>query len=123
LQSDQQPQPNQNHFYTQQQAVHQISHRRRCVAEVMFHEAKRLVQEIYDDPDAGKLSEEFSWVLGWRVSEFTSSHVEVFRTPVDWKKLNLPKYPLVIKNPMDLGTILVRNSFFVMSFTSLDSSH
>jgi hypothetical protein len=32
---------------------------------------------------------------------------EVFRVPVDWKKLNLPRYPDLIKNPMDLGTILV----------------
>eukprot|EP00045_Choanoeca_perplexa_P006704 m.57767 g.57767 ORF g.57767 m.57767 type:complete len:724 (+) comp13746_c0_seq1:77-2248(+) len=28
-----------------------------------------------------------------------------FRKPVDWKKLNLPTYPDIIKHPMDLGTI------------------
>lgn len=30
---------------------------------------------------------------------------QVFLTPVDWKTLNLPDYPKLIKQPMDLGTI------------------
>ncbi|CAG9318618.1 unnamed protein product [Blepharisma stoltei] len=30
---------------------------------------------------------------------------EDFLEPVDWKFLNLPDYPFVIKNPIDLGTI------------------
>jgi len=30
---------------------------------------------------------------------------EPFLAPVDWKALNLPDYPKVIKKPMDLGTI------------------
>ncbi|OMH79903.1 Bromodomain-containing protein, partial [Zancudomyces culisetae] len=29
----------------------------------------------------------------------------LFYEPVDWKELNIPQYPKVIKNPMDLGTI------------------
>jgi len=28
-----------------------------------------------------------------------------FKHPVDWRKLNLPTYPDVVTNPMDLGTI------------------
>ena len=27
-----------------------------------------------------------------------------FSEPVDWKALGLPSYPLVVKEPMDLGT-------------------
>ncbi|MES1921007.1 hypothetical protein MHBO_002612 [Bonamia ostreae] len=30
---------------------------------------------------------------------------EAFLSPVDWKALNLPDYPQIIKQPMDLGTI------------------
>jgi len=30
---------------------------------------------------------------------------EAFLQPVDWKGLNLPDYPQIIKDPMDLGTI------------------
>eukprot|EP01083_Nonionella_stella_P091292 255219_1 len=30
---------------------------------------------------------------------------EPFVVPVDWKNLNLPDYPQIIKHPMDLGTI------------------
>merc|ERR1711991_168203 len=30
---------------------------------------------------------------------------EAFLYPVDWKALNLPDYPQIIKQPMDLGTI------------------
>ena len=34
------------------------------------------------------------------------SHVSApFAVPVDWKALNLPLYPKMIKHPMDLGTI------------------
>jgi hypothetical protein len=32
---------------------------------------------------------------------------EIFREPVDVKKLNLPQYLEIIKHPMDLGTIKV----------------
>lgn len=28
-----------------------------------------------------------------------------FLAPVDFKLLNIPQYPIIIKNPMDLGTI------------------
>lgn len=28
-----------------------------------------------------------------------------FLTPVDWKALNIPDYPTIIKRPMDLGTV------------------
>ncbi|KAK8826641.1 hypothetical protein WA538_006100 [Blastocystis sp. DL] len=28
-----------------------------------------------------------------------------FRSPVNWKEMNLPDYPIIIKQPMDLGTI------------------
>ena len=28
-----------------------------------------------------------------------------FYKPVDWKALNLPDYPQIVKNPMDLSTI------------------
>jgi hypothetical protein len=28
-----------------------------------------------------------------------------FRQPVDWKGLGLTDYPLIVKNPMDLGTV------------------
>ena len=30
-----------------------------------------------------------------------------FLVPVDWKALEIPEYPNVVKNPMDLGTIEV----------------
>ena len=33
------------------------------------------------------------------------SEASGFLKPVDWKNLNLPLYPNIIKNPMDLGTI------------------
>lgn len=29
-----------------------------------------------------------------------------FMVPVDWRGLNLPDYPKIVKKPMDLGTIL-----------------
>eukprot|EP01083_Nonionella_stella_P004353 12579_1 len=29
-----------------------------------------------------------------------------FNLPVDWKRLNIPNYPRIIKQPMDLGTVL-----------------
>jgi hypothetical protein len=32
---------------------------------------------------------------------------EPFMIPVDWKGLNLPDYPKIVKKPMDLGTIRV----------------
>ncbi|KAJ3432997.1 bromodomain-containing protein [Anaeramoeba flamelloides] len=35
----------------------------------------------------------------------TQSHAKPFLKPVDWKELELPTYPEIIKNPMDLGTI------------------
>lgn len=31
---------------------------------------------------------------------------EIFKTPVDYVKYNIPDYPSIIKNPMDLGTVL-----------------
>jgi hypothetical protein len=68
----------------------------------MVHEIARLVEEIFDQPEAGRR-------LNPQISRFLSSlFPEAFRTPVDWKKLNLPRYPDLIKNPMDLGTVLVR---------------
>eukprot|EP00486_Rosalina_sp_Unknown_P002499 CAMPEP_0201566836 /NCGR_PEP_ID=MMETSP0190_2-20130828/6934_1 /ASSEMBLY_ACC=CAM_ASM_000263 /TAXON_ID=37353 /ORGANISM="Rosalina sp." /LENGTH=80 /DNA_ID=CAMNT_0047986091 /DNA_START=142 /DNA_END=381 /DNA_ORIENTATION=+ len=30
---------------------------------------------------------------------------EAFLQPVDWEALKLPDYPVIIKKPMDLGTI------------------
>ncbi|ETO16459.1 hypothetical protein RFI_20881 [Reticulomyxa filosa] len=35
----------------------------------------------------------------------TKPGVEPFENPVDWKALNLPDYPQIIKHPMDLATI------------------
>lgn len=37
----------------------------------------------------------------------TRQNAEAFLEPVDWKSLNLPDYPQIIKHPMDLGTIEV----------------
>ena len=31
-----------------------------------------------------------------------------FNEPVDWQALGLDTYPDIVKNPMDLGTVLVR---------------
>ena len=28
-----------------------------------------------------------------------------FKTPVDWKGMNLTDYPAIVKHPMDLGTV------------------
>ena len=40
------------------------------------------------------------------LGDFTrKSEAEGFLEPVDWRKLKLPLYPNIIKNPMDLGTI------------------
>lgn len=33
------------------------------------------------------------------------TEAEAFNIPVDWRAWNLPTYPLIIKNPMDLGTV------------------
>uniref|UniRef100_A0A7S1TEY5 Uncharacterized protein n=1 Tax=Compsopogon caeruleus TaxID=31354 RepID=A0A7S1TEY5_9RHOD len=33
-----------------------------------------------------------------------------FREPVDWRHLNLPDYPIIVKHPIDLGTISTRLS-------------
>ena len=33
------------------------------------------------------------------------SGAAVFMDPVDWKALELPDYPMIVKKPMDLGTI------------------
>mmetsp|Transcript_35099 Transcript_35099/g.49104 ORF Transcript_35099/g.49104 Transcript_35099/m.49104 type:complete len:226 (-) Transcript_35099:101-778(-) len=40
-----------------------------------------------------------------------------FLEPVDWKRFDLPNYPLIIKRPMDLGTIERRifDSFYATS--------
>jgi len=35
---------------------------------------------------------------------------EIFRNPVDWKGMGLDDYPTVIKEPMDLGTMMEKNS-------------
>jgi hypothetical protein len=35
------------------------------------------------------------------------SPTDAFLAPVDWKGLQLMDYPLVVKHPMDLGTIKV----------------
>jgi hypothetical protein len=42
---------------------------------------------------------------------------EAFNEPVDWKALNLPSYPQIIKNPMDLGTVKV-SSFTLITTTT-----
>jgi len=34
-----------------------------------------------------------------------SSDSTDFRVPVDWKAFNLMDYPMIIKKPMDLGTV------------------
>lgn len=38
----------------------------------------------------------------------THTFEDAFLEPVDWKALGLTDYPIVIKQPMDLGTIKVR---------------
>jgi len=32
---------------------------------------------------------------------------KIFNEPVQWEKLNIPDYPIIIKHPMDFGTIRV----------------
>ena len=34
-----------------------------------------------------------------------NKNAELFLAPVDWKTLGLTNYPIVIKKPMDLGTV------------------
>lgn len=36
---------------------------------------------------------------------FNTSDSEPFQMPVDWQALNLVDYPVIIKTPMDLGTV------------------
>ncbi|GBG24486.1 Histone acetyltransferase HAC5 [Hondaea fermentalgiana] len=36
------------------------------------------------------------------------SNKGIYNAPVDWKAMNIPDYPRIIKNPMDLGTIRKR---------------
>jgi hypothetical protein len=36
------------------------------------------------------------------------SDAHYFTTPVDWKALNIPDYPLIVRDPMDLGTVQKR---------------
>ncbi len=38
-----------------------------------------------------------------------------FLDPVDWKALNLPDYPEIVKHPMDLGSVEVRSRRLCMS--------
>ncbi|CAM9471612.1 unnamed protein product, partial [Choristocarpus tenellus] len=38
-------------------------------------------------------------------SLLTRSESAAFREPVDWRGLGLPDYPIVVKRPMDLGTV------------------
>jgi hypothetical protein len=42
-----------------------------------------------------------------------------FREPVDPVALNIPDYPQIIKNPMDLGTIEVTHSFIYFCLFSI----
>ncbi|KAF9948419.1 hypothetical protein BGZ72_009665 [Mortierella alpina] len=46
-------------------------------------------------------------------------HAGPFLHPVDWKALNLPNYPLLIKNPMDFSTI--RKKLSAGKYTTMDS--
>ena len=43
---------------------------------------------------------------------------EPFNAPVDWQGLNLPDYPQIVKQPMDLGTILSKliNNKYIDSY-------
>lgn len=57
---------------------------------------------------------------GWSVTRFTPVQpggLSLFSRAhgcraVDWKGLNLPDYPEIIKHPMDLGTIQVSSAAF-----------
>ena len=52
-----------------------------------------------------KISDELRQCLNL-LEELTSHEdAEAFLAPVDWAALNLPDYPVIIKKPMDLGTI------------------
>lgn len=66
----------------------------------MFFEIAKIIDQIYDRPEAGKR-------ILFELFYFNLFYLEVFRTPVDWERLNLPQYPILIKKPMDLGTALV----------------
>ena len=47
-------------------------------------------------------------------SLFNNSDSVDFRQPVDWKGFGLTDYPLIIKSPMDLGTVkkkLINNKY------------
>lgn len=49
--------------------------------------------------------EGFSEMLKIVLSMLSRQESDAFRNPVDWKAMNLPDYPEIIKKPMDLGTI------------------
>jgi hypothetical protein len=46
------------------------------------------------------------------------ANAEVFLEPVDWKAMDLPDYPDIVKNPMDLST--VRKNLNAGVFGSVD---
>jgi bromodomain-containing factor 1 len=67
--------------------------------EVVAYRRKRdNVDELIDNP-------EMRYCYDIVASLMENEQAEAFNEPVDWKALNLPSYPQLIKNPMDLGTV------------------
>ena len=52
-----------------------------------------------------KISEELQECLKLLGELMGHEDAEAFLAPVDWESLKLPDYPVIIKKPMDLGTI------------------
>lgn len=69
-----------------------------------MEECKKIVQRYIDDPDSGKSTAGEHDIEDEHFLIF-NERAEPFREPVAWKELGLTDYPLIIKEPMDLGTI------------------
>lgn len=75
---------------------------------------KRLREEDDDCRDFRPMSVEDRSVCLQMLTEMRQQKdAYIFEEPPDWKGLCLPRYPIVIKQPMDFSTIEVRRHAFL----------
>lgn len=71
----------------------------------MTRKKKRISGPGNRTSNKGRLSEDLQGCLEILKALKTKQDAHPFLQPVDWKRLDLPDYPVIIKRPMDLGTI------------------